>query len=74
MQTPATDNATAVVYLEAMYPFNGANSRQLSFKKHEKLKLLREEEGGGWYIAENEKNKIGLVPANYLRRIGGNNV
>lgn len=64
-------NRTVLCIVEAMYPFQAADDRQLSLKPHEKFKIYQKHDSG-WWIGENSMNKIGLIPSNYVRVIDEN--
>lgn len=60
------ENNNKNTLVEATHPFVASNAKQLSFNKHERLKLLQMHDSG-WWIVENEKGEVGLIPANYVR-------
>lgn len=56
---------------EALFEFAGASQEDLPFKKGEILTIKNTSEDPNWWLAQNKKGKIGMIPANYVEVMSG---
>jgi hypothetical protein len=55
-------------YVNVLYSYNATDSKQISIKQHEKIKVVQQH-SSGWWIGENSKREVGLFPSNYVAKI-----
>lgn len=63
MVTPSMAEEITVI---AKYDYKAENGQELDIKKHEKLVLL--DDSREWWKVQNNRNKSGYVPSNYVKR------
>ena len=50
-----------------LYDFYSSDSDRLSFRKHEILEIVRQDESGWWGAVRNDGSELGWIPAKFVR-------
>lgn len=58
------------LWSRAIEDFSGADSRELSFKKGDYLRILSQDDSG-WWSAATQKGDLGYVPSTYVELVAG---
>jgi hypothetical protein len=58
--------ATNPIFLRALFSFDRQTTDDLSFKKGDRLFLIRHPRGDWWYAKHMETQEVGYIPSNYV--------
>jgi son of sevenless len=68
-ESPSGEYYERICSVIGLYDFFSSDSDRLSFRKHEILEIVRQDESGWWGAVRIDGSKIGWIPAKFVRAL-----
>ncbi|THH19381.1 hypothetical protein EW146_g1783 [Bondarzewia mesenterica] len=66
-ESPSGESYERMYSVSCLYDFQSADTDHLSFRKHEILDIVRQEDSGWWAAVRRDGSGVGWIPASYVR-------